>query len=216
MRVRARRVLAVLAGGAVLVGGGVTTLASWQDTEFAQLPLSLSTFNIQTSLDGTTWTDAESAPSARTLVMAVSGVLSRSLTPNGATTAWVALRAAPKSLGATVTMTNIDLGTGANLDKGILGLTSGGSPALTYEAVSGIEKAACEANTFTGGRTIVNPGSSIAAVSTTQFEVPAGSGGAAGDAVGVCFRLKLADNIGHAYGGASITPLWTFNATSKE
>lgn len=216
MRGRSRKALALLASGVVLVGGAVTTLAAWQDTEYVGLPLTLSQFDLQTSFDDAQWNDASTATSPTSLVVALSGALSSvKLTPNGSVTAWVGLRTAPKSMAATVTMSNLSIGAGAN-DLGLLSaLTSSGDPAVTYDATANVPRADCQSGTYTGTAMASNLalGAAVSSTSST-FPVPAGVGGAAGSTVGVCFRIKLADGVSSTLGGAQISPVWKFSATS--
>lgn len=217
MRGRSRKALAVLASGVVLVGGAVTTLAAWQDTEYVGLPLSLSSFNVQTSFDDSQWNDNETATNPKSLVIALTGALTNiKLTPNGSVTAWVGLRAAPGSNAGTVTMSNFTVNAGTTGDLGLLSQTvGGGGPAVTYDATSGVPKADCQSGTYSGASIASNLGlGSTLTSSNATFALPAGTGGQAGQSVGICFRIKLADGLNHALGGAQISPVWQFNATS--
>ncbi len=54
-RARSRRLRALLAGGLVLGLGAVVTLASWNASEYATGTFSASTFNLEGSLNGTTY-----------------------------------------------------------------------------------------------------------------------------------------------------------------
>ena len=210
MRVGGRRLLAVLAGGTVLVGGGVTTLAAWQDQAYDAAPLSLSSFNVQQTLDGTTFSENDTAGTALQLALSVNGTLGGALTPGNATTGWVGLRAAAGSLGGTVTMSAPAVGTDV----------AGLAPHLTYQAVAGVDAATCKAGgvlptSGTGVTALVADGSSMSAAGATSFAVPAGTGGAVGTTVGVCIRLKLDASLPRTFSATGLSPVWTFSATSS-
>lgn len=63
-RQRGRKVAAILAGGLVLGVGTMATLASWNDSEFANATFTAGTFKLQGSADGTTYTDHATTPGA--------------------------------------------------------------------------------------------------------------------------------------------------------
>lgn len=211
MRVGGRRLLAVLAGGVVLAGGGVTTLAAWQDQGFDQAPLTLQRFNVQQTLDGTAFTENDTSGTALQLALSVNNVLNAPLTPGNATTGWVGLRADQGSLGATVTLT------GATVGTDVAGL----APHLTYQAVAGIDQATCKAGgtlptTGAGVTALVADGSSLTTGSAgTSFSLPAGATGVAGATVGVCIKVRLEAGLPRTLSGNQVSPVWTFNATSS-
>ena len=62
-----RKVLAVLAGGAVLGVGTVATLAAWNDSEFAQTDFTAGSFVFQGSTDGAAFEDHATAEGAAQL-----------------------------------------------------------------------------------------------------------------------------------------------------
>ena len=216
MRGRSRKALALLASCVVLVGGAVTTLAAWQDTEYVGLPLTLSQFDVQTSFDDVNWTDNEVSTNPKSLVLALSGALTNvKLTPGGSLTAWVGLRTAPKSAAATVTMSSFTVNATPGNDLGLLSTLSNGGPAVTYDATSGVSKAACQSGTFTGSSIATGLGLGSALTSSNAtFTLPAGTDTAGGTSVGICFKVNLADNLNRVLGGAQISPVWQFNATS--
>lgn len=62
---RRRKVLAILAGGAVLGVGAAITLAAWNDSEFATGTFAAGAFNLEGSTENPyVWDDHESAPGA--------------------------------------------------------------------------------------------------------------------------------------------------------
>ncbi len=62
-----RKVLAILAGGAVLGVGAALTLAAWNDSEFARGEFGAGTFVFQGSTNGSTWNDHATTETAATL-----------------------------------------------------------------------------------------------------------------------------------------------------
>ena len=210
MRVAGRRLLAVLAGGVVLVGGGVTTLAAWQDQGYDHAPLSLQKFNIQQTLDGSEFVEADTAGTSLRLALSVNSVLDAPLTPGNATTGWVGLRVDPGSLGAKVV-----------LGGATIASDSGGiAPHLSYQAVAGVDAATCRAGgtlptSGAGVKVLVGETSALTAGSgSTSFQLDPGTGSAAGATVGVCFKVKLDAGLSRTFSGSSVSPVWTFNAES--
>lgn len=206
MRSRGRKVLAVLAGGVVLLGGGVTTLASWQDEAYDQVPLALSRFNLQQTVDETAWVEADTQGTASQLSLTVAGATTNPLTPGGSATAWVGLRVDGGSIGGTVTMSGATIGAD----------TAALAPRVTYQALAGVSRAQCAAGSMpaTGTVVLAPAGSRLDTASSTAFRVEAGIGGAAGPMTGVCLKLSLEAGIGRSFGGTSISPVWRFGATS--
>ncbi|NUL44771.1 hypothetical protein F7P69_06120 [Cellulosimicrobium funkei] len=64
---RRRKLLAITAGGLVLGIGGAMTLASWTDTEVADGAFAAGTFALESSTNGTTFTDTTAPAEALTL-----------------------------------------------------------------------------------------------------------------------------------------------------
>ncbi|MFJ6415583.1 SipW-dependent-type signal peptide-containing protein [Paeniglutamicibacter sp. NPDC091659] len=63
-----RKIAAVLAGGLVLGIGAATTLAAWTDSQYATATFTAGIFKIESSINGTTWTDhTAGAPAQLTL-----------------------------------------------------------------------------------------------------------------------------------------------------
>lgn len=60
--IRRRRILALVAGGAVIGIGAVVTLAVWNDSEFATGTFTAGDFDLQGSINGTTFTSSTTGP----------------------------------------------------------------------------------------------------------------------------------------------------------
>lgn len=86
---RRRKLLSITAGGLVLGVGAVVTLASWTDTEVAAGDFAAGRFALESSLDGTNFTDH--TPPAEPLTLSF-GSLAQNLSPNEEASAVYALR----------------------------------------------------------------------------------------------------------------------------
>lgn len=204
MRSSVRKGLAVLAGGTVLVGGGVTTLASWQDRTVDRVPLTLSRFDVQQTLDGSSWVQAASVADAAQVVLSVPGAAVGALVPGGSATGWIGMRVDTGSLAATVTMSAPDVGADP---KGL-------AANVTYQAVTGVPKDRCDAGDLSGGTTLVARTGLASGTGGAVFALGAGTSAAPGATVQICLKLTLQDRLGPALSGASVSPTWTFDAES--
>lgn len=102
-KVISRKVRAILAGGLVLGVGAVITLATWNDSEFAKEVFGTDGFDIESSLDGSTFTQNESPSTAATLNFSVPAT---SLAPGDVAYAPFAVRVAgPSGLSGIVVVT---------------------------------------------------------------------------------------------------------------
>ena len=88
-RLRGRKAAAVLAGGLVLGVGVMATLASWNDSEFANASFAAGTFVFQGSTDGTAYDDHAAIGSAAALSFTAPVA---NLTPNDVVAAPFAVR----------------------------------------------------------------------------------------------------------------------------
>ena len=209
MRVGGRRLLAVLAGGVVLAGGGVTTLAAWQDQTYDRAPLTLSKFNVQQTVDPSMadagFVEAEDPTAPTDLALKVGSVPGTLLSPDTASTGWVGLRVDAGSVGGTVKLEGATVGADP---KGL-------APQLQYQAVSGVTEATCRSGVLSAGSSLVADGSSLTTGSgSASFHLDAGTNGAAGPVVGVCVKLSLRSTITRALSGSTVSPVWKFSATS--
>lgn len=86
---RRRKLLALTAGGLVLGIGGAMTLASWTDSEVADGSFAAGSFALESSTDGTTFTDTTAPAAPLTLNF---GDLAENLSPTDTATAVYAVR----------------------------------------------------------------------------------------------------------------------------
>lgn len=133
---RRRKVAAILAGGLVLGVGATVTLAAWNDSEFASVTLTAGTFNLQGSVDGTTWTDHLNTTEEPAAALEFEVPLAENLSPGDVVYAPFALRL-DATTSATLTATD-PAASGANADN------------LTFDAVS-TDTFGCDATSFADG-----------------------------------------------------------------
>lgn len=134
--IAARRVRAILAGGAVLGVGAAITLASWNDSEFAKQEFTAGTFVFQGSLDGSAWADHATSATAIALSTPVTN-----LSPNTDTYLWFALKAT---------------GSDATVTPASPAVTDGATPIsadLTMSAAT-VTGATCDEAAFNGGTAV--------------------------------------------------------------
>ena len=193
---RGRKVRALLAGGLVLGVGAAVTLAAWTDQEWATGEFGAGSFNVQGSTDGTTFEDHTSADGAAALTFDLPAA--ENLTPGDAVAAPFVLRLdAETSYGATVELTDA-AGSGVNADN------------LTYGIVSVTGECTAEAT----GTEIVPAGTALGATAgAATFDLAAGTEGAVGEEVTLCFQVTAGDDLVQGELG---TGTWGFTATSTE
>lgn len=191
---RRRKVRAVLAAGLVLGAGAAVTLAAWNDSEFATGTFTAGTFNLVGSTDGTTFTDHATAGTAATLPFTVNAA---SLSPTDVAAAPFAVElAANTTNNATVTITSAGTtGTVTNLTYQLLQTTTFGCTAATT------------------GTTLVPAGTALSTVpASTTFPLAAGTGGAAGAPVYLCFKVTAGAGLAQGQTGSAT---WQFQAASQ-
>ena len=188
---RRRIALALIAGGAVLGVGAAITLAAFNDSEFVTGDFGAGTFDIEGSLDGTTFSDDPAAP-GKTLTFALDA---DELAPDDVVYAPFAVRLSPDStLQADVTIEN----------------TIGGAIGddLTYslysEAAFGTT---CSAATPPAGDELVADRAADAAGTVDVFDFAD-----AGDVVNLCFVVTA----GAIAQGEDGTITWEFAGTSTD
>ena len=91
---RRRKVLALLSAGVVLGIGAVITLAVWNDPEFAQGTFTTQEFDIQGSVNGTTFSSSTSPTAPKTLAFSIEAA---DMTPGSTTYAPFAVQLSDKS-----------------------------------------------------------------------------------------------------------------------
>lgn len=201
-RARLARVRAILAGALVLGVGATVTLASWVDNENATGTFTTSTFNTESSPDGTTWADNTSAPGATLTVNA--GAIS----PGYASAAPFAIRGKTSSVAGTAA-----LATPATAGNAALGA------ALQYRAYVTTSAANCVTAPTAGQVTAWLVGSAgpvvlNTAVAANSTPLAAATSTAAGAPTWFCFVLSLPSGASNSLQGATASATWHFTTTS--
>jgi predicted ribosomally synthesized peptide with SipW-like signal peptide len=193
---RSRKVKAVLAGGMVLGVGAAVTLAAWTDYEFVSNEFTSGTFNVQGSVDGTTFADHPAVGQAATLQFAGDFA---NLSPGTTVASPFVLRLAEgTTYDATVTLSS--------------SLVQAGDPAgLTYSVVQVGGLSDCEPGA-TGTTDVVPAGTALGSVAGAAPFALTHVDGAAGDAVTLCFQVTAGDALQQ---GESVDVAWEFAATSE-
>ena len=205
-RVPLLRVRALLAGGLVLGIGAAVTSAAWNDSEFATATITTSTFNTESSVGGTAYTDNVASPG--TTVTLPVGAFSPGVTGYLP----VLIRTKATSIAGTVVLNGaVFTGTDATLL----------STAFVYRVVR--TTATCDATAFTGSPTwVVGTSTASAAPALTVGQnggvtnvVAAGAPSAPGAATGFCFEVTLPSAAASTLQGKTASATWQFVATSN-
>lgn len=191
---RSRRTRAILAGGLVLGIGAAVTLAAWNDSEFATGTFSAGRFNLVGSTNGTTFTDHATAGTAAPLTFSVPAA---AMSPGSVTYA-------PFAVQLDATTTNSAVVTVS------AGGTTGTVTQLTYELLQTTTFGCTSATT---GTDLVPAGTALTAVpGTPNFPLAAGTGGAAGAPVFLCFKVTAGAGLVQGQTGSAT---WQFQAASQ-
>ena len=200
------RVRALLAGGLVLGVGAAVTSAAWNDAEFATATITTSTFNTESSVGGTAYTDNIASPG--TTVTLPVGAFSPGVTGYLP----VLIRTKATSIAGTVAL-NGAVFTGT--DAASL------STAFVYRVVR--TTATCDATAFTGTPTwVVGTATASAAPALTVGQnggvsnvLAAGAPAAPGAVTGFCFEVTLPSSAASALQGKTASATWQFVASSN-
>lgn len=192
-RLRGRKVAAVLAGGLVLGVGTMATLASWNDSEFANATFTAGTFIFQGSTDGTAYADHAAIGSAASMSFTAPV---GNLTPDDVVAAPFAVRlGAGTTNNATVTIaapTTTNTVTNLSWELIDTGASFGCTAATTGTAI-------VSSSAFTGG--------------TGTFSLNQGPDAAtAGTARNLCFKVTAGAGLAQAQTGSAT---WEFRAVSQ-
>ncbi|MCM3506609.1 acyl-CoA dehydrogenase [Curtobacterium sp. ODYSSEY 48 V2] len=216
---RRTRAAALVAGGALVVGGVGYTLASWTDTEWVfggngtgGPGIGTSTFeveqNVTAALDSG-WTQAEENP-GQEMTFGLDGI---ALSPGDATYAGVRLRTVAGSIAGDVRMAAAETATGVTTsDPGELLWQ-----ALQVRVATTADGVPCGATAFTTGTVIADgPLASTGAAASQALAADAGSEQA------YCFEVSLPTTPSLPAGvaldalqGRTAAPAWVFAATSR-
>lgn len=192
---RRRKVSAVLAGGLVLGVGAAVTLAAWNDSEFATGTFAAGSFNLEGSVDGTTFSDHDDADSAAVVFNTADH---QNLSPGETVYEPFWLRLSETSTSAAT----VEL-------EGVTGTGGENVPYLSYSIFE--VDAECSA---TGVADAVEVGSGATlgeAVSAQAISLAAGSGENPGEAAQLCFAVTAAEGL---LEGESAATTWQLLATS--
>jgi predicted ribosomally synthesized peptide with SipW-like signal peptide len=192
---RSRKVRAILAGGLVLGIGAATTLAAWNDSEFAQGTFTAGTFNMVGSTNDTTYANHATVGAPATLAFTVNPTL---LSPGDIVYAPFAVELdAATTNNAVVTISNA--------------ATTGAVSNLTYTLIQPTTFG-CAAST--AGTALVVAGTALGTVpGSTTFNLAMGtSTGSAGAPVFLCFKVTAGALLAQ---GETGTATWKFSAVSE-
>lgn len=194
MQSRSRRIRALVAAGMVLGIGSATTLAAWNDSEYAQGTITAATFTLESS--GGSGFASSSAENPRTLTYSTPAT---AMFPGQNTYALFQVRSASGSIAGSLQFQ------GAGQNPGAL------APHLTYGVRTIPGGSSCTEATFTASQAIVVPtGSPLGAASTTTQSVTAN----AGSTVNYCLRLAMPSDASNAAQGLVGNPRWVVQGTS--
>jgi len=192
-RQRGRKVAAILAGGLVLGVGTMATLASWNDSEFANATFTAGKFVFQGSLNGTSYSDHATTGAAAALSFTTPVA---NLTPGDVVAAPFAIR-----LGA---------GTTNDATVSIAAPTTTGSVSdLTWQLIDTGSTFGCTAATT--GTSVV--ASSAFTAGSASFTITKGATVAAdGTAKNLCFKVTAGGGLTQSQTGSAT---WQFQAISQ-
>ncbi len=187
-RQRGRKVAAILAGGLVLGVGTMATLASWNDSEFANATFSSGTFKLQGSTNGTLFADHATSPGAGLTFTAPFS----NLQPGSVVYAPFAVQLTSDTTNdATVTVSATSTGTVTGLSYQLIRASAFG----------------CDAST-TGTNVVASSAVGTAAGAVTFDLTKTG----ATNTAYLCFKVTADTSMGQGQVGSGV---WQFNAVSK-
>jgi predicted ribosomally synthesized peptide with SipW-like signal peptide len=201
---RFTRARAILAGGLVLGVGAAVTYASWTDSEYATGSFSASSFNTESTVDGTIWADNAGAPGAALTLAATE------LSPSVVKAAPFGIRAKAGSVaGNLVLQTPTTTGAlGSALEYRVYTMSDANHVAGCTTDLAPIAAAGWIVGSAGSWSTVPTPPPSN---STT---VVAGSASAAGTPTWFCFQVRIPAGADNALQGASGNASWQFTAAS--
>jgi predicted ribosomally synthesized peptide with SipW-like signal peptide len=188
-RQRGRKVAAILAGGLVLGVGTMATLASWNDSEFANATFTAGTFKLVGSLNGTTFTDHATSASSAGLTFSTPF---SNLQPGSVVYAKFAVQLTSDTTNdGTVT---------------VIGSKTGSVTGLSYQL---IRTTAWGCDAATTGTNVVTSSAVGAAAGAVTFDLTKTG---ADNTAYLCFKVTADSTMTQ---GQSGTGIWEFSAASK-
>ncbi len=194
-RSRSRKLKAILAGGLVLGLGAAITLAVWNDSEFATGTFTAGHFNMEGSLNGTTYSQHASSGAAAVLSFTANPT---NMSPGDVEYAPFAVRLdATTTYSALVTVT--------------MATTTGTLTDLTYTI---IEPTAFGCDGTTTGTTLVAAGTALSTVpGSTTFNLSEGTPPTtAGAPMFLCFKVTAGSGLAPGQTGSAT---WQFAGASQ-
>lgn len=187
-----RKVAAILAGGLVLGIGTMATLASWNDSEFAQATFTAGSFGLEGATSEGSFTEHATAGAAGTLSFSTPF---NNLTPTDTVYAPFAVRlTADTTHDATVTVSASS--------------TDGDVTNLNYTL---IQTNSWTCGALTSGAELVPSQAVGSAAGAQTFQLAQGTGVNAGSPAYLCFKVTA----GNIEQGQSGSATWQFSATSN-
>ncbi|VXB90965.1 conserved hypothetical protein [Microbacterium sp. 8M] len=190
-RIRLLRIRALLAGGLVLGTGPTSTLASWNDAEYANGTFTAARFGIEGSLDGTNYSEHTSTSAAAlSFSPAVTGLF-----PGGTSYAAFAVRATSGSVAGRVLVS--------------AGTPSGGLSDLRYGVRTVGAMGQCNAGSYASGASVIPDGSTLGTSAAVSQMLAADR-----TPVYYCFAISLPVGASNGMQGLAISQTWQLVATS--
>ncbi|MFD6815416.1 SipW-dependent-type signal peptide-containing protein [Microbacterium sp. NPDC060132] len=195
IRLRSRRLRALLAGGLVLGIGTTATLAAWNDSEFGSATFTAGRFDLVGATDGVTFSSHATTGAAAALNFQLPPT---AMAPGTTTYALFSVKTASPSVAGVLQLT---AGT-----PGGTGLAS----SLTY-GVRAIAGTTCSAATYPGGTAVVADGSALTAGGASTQAVSANGA----SVVNYCFAVTLPTTAPNTAQGLTMTQTWQIQGTSS-
>ncbi|MBE1514708.1 SipW-dependent-type signal peptide-containing protein [Nesterenkonia halotolerans] len=195
MQNRSRRLRALLAAGLVLGIGASTTLAAWNDNEYAQGSITAASFALESNGGDSSGFSATTTETPKSLVYDSN---KDAMFPGRHTYALFQVRTAAGSVPGSVQFQGA-------------AQTTGAADQYRY-AVRHISGTTCNADVFSqsSGTGVVPASSPLGTSSTTSQTLEAN----AGNTVNYCLRLTLRTDAPNSAQGTTVNPLWIVQGTS--
>ena len=193
VRIRLLRIRALFAGGLVLGVGATSTLASWNDAEYARSTFTAGKFGIEGKLPIESSYIKHASTDAALLNFSpnVAGLF-----PGGTSYAAFAVRTTTGSMAGSVRLT--------------AGIPSGALTELRYGVRTVSAMAQCNAAEYVNGGSVIPENSTLGTSAAASQQLAAD-----GTPVYYCFALSLPFGASSGMQGMSMTQTWQFIATSS-